>query len=99
MERPQYDALITNSAGFIAQSLKGFADNPIWRSDPKIAPFGRAPTNTRAVSWPRTPDQASAAVFADFVLVDMFASAVSGARTPKDAMQQAQRQAERIYRK
>ncbi len=99
MERPQYDALITNSAGFIAQSLKGFADNPIWRSDPKIAPFGRAPTNTRAVSWPRTPDQASAAVFANFVLVDMFASAVSGARTPKDAMQQAQRQAERIYRK
>ena len=99
MESPQYEALITNSAGFIAQSLKAFADNPIWRSDPKIAPFGRAPTNTRSISWPRTPDQASASVLANFVLVDMFASAVSGARTPKDAMDQAQRQAERIYRK
>lgn len=99
MESPRYETLITNSAGFIAQSLKAFADNPIWRSDPKIAPFGRAPTNTRSVSWPRTPDQASAAVLANFVLVDMFASAVSGARTPQDAMQQAQRQAERIYRK
>lgn len=99
MESPRYKALITNSAGFIAQSLKAFADNPIWRSDPKIAPFGRAPTNTRSVSWPRTPDQASAAVFANFVLVDMFGSAVSGARSPKDAMQQAQQQAERIYRR
>jgi multiple sugar transport system substrate-binding protein len=99
MERPQYDELITNSAGFIAQSLRGFADNPIWSSDPKIAPFGRAPTNTRSVSWPRTPDQASAAVFANFVLVDMFGSAVSGAATPQEAMRQAQRQVERIYRK
>ncbi|MGH7837916.1 MAG: hypothetical protein ACREQC_08845 [Candidatus Binataceae bacterium] len=55
MEHPRYGALITNSAGFIAQGLR--------RS-------------------------------ADFVRVDIFAS-----RTPKDAMQQARRQAERIYRK
>jgi multiple sugar transport system substrate-binding protein len=99
MEAPQYPKLITNAAGFTTQALKGFADNPIWQSDPKIAPFGKAAEDTRAVSWPQTPNPASAAVFANFVVVDMFASTVSGTMEAKDAMHRAQQQVERIYKK
>ncbi|HYZ21524.1 MAG TPA: extracellular solute-binding protein, partial [Rhodopila sp.] len=46
MEAPQYPKLITNSAGFTTQALKGYADNPVWTSDPKIAPFGKAAEDT-----------------------------------------------------
>jgi multiple sugar transport system substrate-binding protein len=99
MEAPQYPKLITNSAGFTTQSLQGFADNPIWRSDPKIAPFGNAAEDTRSVSWPQTPNPASAAVFANFVVVDMFAATVSGTLDGKTAMTRAQQQVERIYKK
>src|ERR1700722_1618043 len=99
MEAPQYPKLITNAAGFTTQALKGFADNPIWQSDPKIAPFGNAARDTRSVSWPQTPNPASAAVFANFVVVDMFASTVSGTMEAKDAMHRAQQQVERIYKK
>jgi multiple sugar transport system substrate-binding protein len=99
MEAPQYPKLITAAAGFTTQSLKGFADNPIWTSDPKIAPFGKAAEDTRSVSWPQTPNPASAAVFANFVVVDMFAGVVSGTMDAKTAMHRAQQQVERIYKK
>ena len=98
MEAPQYAPLITNSAGFVTQSLKAFADNPVWRGDPKVPPFAQAAADTRSVSWPTTPGPAAASVFANFVLVDMFASTVSGTVAAKDAMQRAQQQAEHIYK-
>ena len=99
MEAPQYPTLITKSAGFTTQSLKGFADNPIWQSDPKIAPFAKAAQDTRSVSWPQTPNPSAAAVFANFIVVDMFAATVSGTMDPKRAMHRAQQQVERIYKK
>lgn len=98
MEAPQYPRLISNSVGFVTQSLQGFANNPVWQSDPKIAPFATAAQDTRSVSWPQTPSPASAAVFANFVVVDMFAATVSGTMSPKRAMQQAQAQVARIYK-
>jgi multiple sugar transport system substrate-binding protein len=98
MEVPQYPKLISNSVGFVTQSLKAYADNPVWHGDPKIAPFAAASQDTRAVSWPLTPSPQSAAVFANFVVVDMFAATVSGAMTAKDAMERAQSQVERIYK-
>ena len=41
---------------------------------------------------------ASAAVMADYVLVDMFAAAVTGAATPEEAMAQAEKRANRYYK-
>jgi len=35
---------------------------------------------------------------ADYVLVDMFASAVTGATSPEDAVAQAEKRANRYYR-
>jgi multiple sugar transport system substrate-binding protein len=99
MEAPQYRRLITNAAGFTTQALQGYADNPIWTSDPKIAPFGNAAQDSRSVSWPQTPNPAAAAVFANFVVVDMFASTVTGTMDAKAAMHRAQQQVEQIYRK
>ncbi len=99
MSAPHYPKLIEASVGFTTQSLKGFANNPVWTSDPKIAPYARAAEDTRSVSWPQTPNPASAAVFANFVVVDMFASVVSGTTEAKTAMHRAQAQVERAYRK
>jgi multiple sugar transport system substrate-binding protein len=98
MEAPQYPRLITNSVGFVTQGLKGFAGNPVWHGDPKIAPFATAAEDTRSVSWPQTPGPASAAVFANFVVVDMFAATVAGALSAKDAMQRAEGQVKRMYK-
>ena len=41
---------------------------------------------------------ASAGVFADFIMVDMVAEAASGAKSPKEAAERAQKRAERYYK-
>ena len=41
---------------------------------------------------------ASAGVLGDYVVVDMFAEAASGARSPKEAAERAQKRAERYYK-
>ena len=42
--------------------------------------------------------EASAACLADWVVVDMFAQAVSGQKSPKEAAERAQKRAERYYK-
>jgi multiple sugar transport system substrate-binding protein len=37
-------------------------------------------------------------VLADFVVVDMFAETVTGQSSPKDAIQKAEKRAQRFYR-
>ena len=41
---------------------------------------------------------ASAGAGADFIVVNMVAEAVSGSKTPKEAMERAQKRAERYYK-
>jgi multiple sugar transport system substrate-binding protein len=41
---------------------------------------------------------ASAATMADFIMVNMVAEAVSGSKTPKEAMERAKARAERYYK-
>jgi multiple sugar transport system substrate-binding protein len=97
MEAPQYPRLITGSDGYATPSLRGFADNPVLRSDPKIAAFATAAQDARPVSWPQAANAQAAAVFANFVVVDMFAAAVSGTDA-QTAMHQAQQRVEWLYR-
>jgi multiple sugar transport system substrate-binding protein len=42
--------------------------------------------------------QAAASVFADFVVIDMFADVVAGSLSPRDAAVKAERRAQRHYR-
>ncbi len=41
---------------------------------------------------------ASASAMADFIVVNMVAEAASGAKTPKEAAERAQKRAERYYK-
>ncbi len=79
---------------------EGFRRQPDLAQRPEDRPVRRGCLDTRSVSWPQTPNPASAAVFANFVVVDMFASTVTGTMEAKAAMHRApSKQVERIYRK
>jgi multiple sugar transport system substrate-binding protein len=78
--------------------LKAFASNPVWTSDPIHAAYARASSTLRPNGYAGPLGYASAAVMADYVLVDMFASAVTGAATPEEAAAQAEKRANRYYR-
>lgn len=92
------NAWITGASAYCCQALKGFADNPVWTSNPVHEAYARASESLRPNGFAGPLGAASAGVMADYVLVDMFAEAVTGQRSPDEAIANAARRIERYYR-
>lgn len=97
-EEPQMPDWITSSAAYCCQTLKAFENNPIWKADPNNAAYAKASATLRTNGYAGPLGYASAATMADYVLVDMFAKAVTGQATPQEAMEEAEKRANRYYR-
>ena len=67
-------------------------------SDPKNTPYRDPVKNLRPAGYAGKLGYASAGAAADFIVVNMVAEAISGSKTPKEAMERAQKRAERYYR-
>ena len=78
--------------------LKLYGSNPIWTADPQHIFFRDVVKNMRSFAYAGRLGKESAAVAADFVVVDMFAEACTGQQTPKEAAQRAETRARRLYR-
>ncbi len=99
MEREQYGPWLSNCIGYWSQPLKAYAKMKFWTDDPKLAPFAAAMDTPYYDGYKGPVTPASAAVTANYVLVDMFASVVTGNATPQSAAKEAARQAKRYYDK
>ena len=97
-EEAQMNDWISKSAGYCCQTLKAYEKNPVWTADRNNAPYAKASATLRPNGYAGPLGYASAAVMADFVLVDMFAEAVTGAASPKDAIEKAEKRINRYYR-
>jgi multiple sugar transport system substrate-binding protein len=97
-EEAQMSDWITKSSGYCCQALKSYASNPVWTEDRNNAPYAKASETLRPNGYEGPLGYASAAVMADYVLVDMFAEAVTGQFTPQEAMERAEKRANRYYR-
>ena len=82
----------------MAPPLAAYAKSPIWTSDPKNTPYRDAVKNLRPAGYAGKLGYASAGAAADFIIVNMVAEAISGAKTPKEAVERAQKRAERYYK-
>lgn len=98
MEEEQYGPWMQASIGYVAQPLAAYAKNPIWTADPKHLPYRDAVKELRPTGYEGKLGYASAGALADFIIVDMVAEAASGAKTPKEAAERAQKRAERYYK-
>jgi multiple sugar transport system substrate-binding protein len=97
-EADQMNAWIQGSSAYCCQPLKAFANNPIWTSDPIHAPYAKASATLRPNGYAGPLGYASAGVMADYVLVDMFASVVTGQMSAEEAVKQAEKRANRYYK-
>jgi multiple sugar transport system substrate-binding protein len=97
-EEAQMNDWIKGSLGYCCQTLKAFANNPIWSEDPAAAAYSRASETLRPNGYAGPLGYASAATMADYVLVDMYAKAVTGQATPQEAIEEAEKRANRYYR-
>jgi multiple sugar transport system substrate-binding protein len=98
MEKEQYEPWQQASIGYVTQPLKAYEANPIWTVDPKHTPFRDLMKNMLPNGYAGEMGYASAATMADFVMVNMVAEAASGSKTPKEAVERAQKRAERYYK-
>ena len=98
MEQEQFDPWLTGCGGYIAQPLVAYEKTAIWTSDPKHLPYRDAVKNLRPAGYAGKLGYASAGAGADFIVCNMVAEAASGAKTPKEAAERAQKRAERYYK-
>jgi len=98
MEKEQFEPWLTGAAAYVATPLAGYASTAIWTSDPKNTPYRDAVKNLRPAGYAGKLGYASAGAAADFIIVNMVAEGISGSKTPKEAMERAQKRAERYYR-
>jgi multiple sugar transport system substrate-binding protein len=98
MEKEQFEAWLTGAGAYVAPPLAEYAKAAIWTSDPKHTPYRDAVKNMRPTGYAGRLGYASAGAAADFIVVNMVAEAISGSKTPKEALERAQKRAERYYK-
>jgi multiple sugar transport system substrate-binding protein len=99
MEADQYGPWLQGSLGYWAEPLKAYAKMAFWGSDRALAPYSQAMDTIYYDGFKGPISPASSAVAANYTLVDMFASVVTGNATPEAAAKQAATAAARYYNK
>jgi multiple sugar transport system substrate-binding protein len=98
MEKEQFDPWLAGAGGYIAHPLAAYASSAVWTSDPKNTPYRDSVKNMRPSGYAGKLGYASAGAGADFIVANMVAEAVSGSKPAKEAMERAQKRAERYYK-
>ena len=94
----QYEPWLQASIGYVTHPLRAYESNPIWTVDPKHTPYRDCMKIMLPNGYGGKLGYASAQCMADFIVVNMVAEAASGAKTPKEAAERAQKRAERYYK-
>jgi multiple sugar transport system substrate-binding protein len=89
---------LTGAVGYLTQSLNAYESLPVWTDDPKRTVFRDAAKRTLTAGYKGSVGDKAAAALAEFIVLDMFAEYATGASSLEDAMGQAERKAQRIYR-
>ena len=98
MEKEQYGPWLSNCLGYWSNSLKSYSKMKFWTEDPKLAPYASGMDTPYYDGYKGPVTSASSAVTANYTVVDMFASVVTGNATPESAAKRAAKQAERYYK-
>ena len=98
MEKEQYEPWQQAAIGYVTQPLRAYESNPIWTVDPMHTPYRDAMKIMIPNGYAGEMGYASAAAMADFIVVNMVAEAGSGAKTPKEAAERAEKRAQRYYK-
>ena len=77
--------------GYVTQSLKYYSHLDVWTRDLKHTPFRDAALRMVPLCYAGTLGPQSAAALGEYIVIDMFADASTGRKTPKDAARQWRR--------
>lgn len=100
MQPDVYNQYLSTVRGYNFGPLHAYDDAPVWKTDPKIAPFRDQimDGSNRWPGWPAPPSPAGERVLEDFTIIDMFAKACSGEFTPKESIAAAVTRLKNFYK-
>lgn len=81
--------------GYTTSAVKYHENDPVWNKDPKLALFKDA-NKYKWPGWPGPPNKPSSEAFSKYIVVDMFAKALTG-MAPKDSVAWAEGELKKIY--
>lgn len=101
MDKANYSKWMAAARGYNAGVFEAQNDDPVWKSDPKLAPFrnvvyDRGKPVGQWPGWPALPSKWTTKSQTQFVVADMFAKAVATGDT-KAAMNDAEAKLKAIY--
>jgi multiple sugar transport system substrate-binding protein len=99
LESAQATEWVTGMRGYVTPALKGYAELPIWTSDPNITPYRDALAHAKYDGYNGRPGKAAAQALDEFVVVDMFADVCINNMAPKDAAKKAEQKLATIYKR
>jgi ABC-type glycerol-3-phosphate transport system substrate-binding protein len=96
MDSTNYQKWLNASVGYNAGPFKGLSTADVFQKDTKLKPFQDVVGAGRWPGWPAQPSKATAQSQVQFVIVDMFAKAVTSGDA-KGAITDAEQKLKRIY--
>lgn len=99
LDTAQATEWVTGMRGYVTPALKGYAELPIWTSDPNITPYRDALAHAKYDGFNGRPGKAAAQALDEFVVVDMFADVCVNNMNPKDAAKKAEQKLAAIYKR
>lgn len=97
LEKEQTAPWVKAMKGYVTPALKGYADLPVWTSDPDITPYRDVLKDTHFDGWAGSPGSAAARALHEFIVLDMFANACVKGASPQEAAKTAEQRLKAIY--
>jgi hypothetical protein len=98
MDHDNYSKWMGVAGGYNAGPYAAFTNDPVWNTDSKLKPFHDVVPNGKWPGWPSIPGKATAQSQVQFIIVDMFAKAVTS-KDAKGSIADAEQKLKRIYEK
>jgi len=98
LEADQFNKWMAAAEGYLSHCLNAYDANPVWTADPKRTPYRDVAKRSLTAGGLGSVGEKAAAAIGDFIVLDMFASYVTGREEAPQAIRIAERQLQRIYR-
>jgi len=99
LEQEQAEPWMDAMGGYVTPGLKAYRNLPVWTSDPKHTAYRDCVKNMKWNGYPGPIGPGSAAVMAEYVVVDMFASYCTKNISKDQVIARAEKAITRAYRK
>ncbi len=98
LEAENFNKWLIGSVAYLTHPLNYYDENEVWKTDPKLSMLRDAGKRTLTAGGLGSVGEKAAAALADCVMLDMVASVCTGQASIQDAINVAERTAQRIYR-